>query len=124
MMRLRRLNQNFCDCFSQSRPLKSKFSLTNLQRLLPRLLPARPHYCSAHWIGSKLPVGNLKNLGCPRLRQWLGVLTHYCKNAALVLPARANEADYNSAQMAGHNFPTSLSADSTEPIGQNGLSCA
>src|SRR5262249_27027522 len=38
--------------------------------------------------------------------------------------ARATEVACNSTHMAGKNFPMCLLADSTEPIGQNGLSCA
>ncbi len=75
MMRLRLLSLNFCVCFSQSQPVKWKIGLTNLKRLLLKLLLVRPrHYC-ARWIASKLPVGNSKNSGCRRLRQWFSVLT-------------------------------------------------
>ena len=74
MMRLRRVSLNFCVCFSLSQPVKWKIGLTNLKRLLLKLLLARPrHYC-ARWIASKLPVGNSKNSGCRRLRQWFSVL--------------------------------------------------
>src|SRR5690349_9785580 len=46
MMLLRMLSLNFCVCFSQSPPLKSKIDLTNLKRLLPRLLRVPLHsYC-------------------------------------------------------------------------------
>ena len=37
------------------------------------VVPLR-YYCG-HWIGSKLPVGNSKNSGCHRLRQWFTALT-------------------------------------------------
>src|SRR5262249_4768253 len=38
--------------------------------------------------------------------------------------AKTTEVDCNSTHAAGGNFPMCLLPDSTEPIGQNGLSCA
>ena len=46
-MQLRLLSLNFYVCFSQSQPVKWKIGLTNLKRLLLKLLLARPRHCCA-----------------------------------------------------------------------------
>src|SRR6266568_2094715 len=124
MMRLRLLSLNICVCFSQLRLAKWKIGLTKLKHLPPKLLLARLRTCCAHWIASKLPVGNSKNSGCRRLRQWFSVLTSCWRNVVLYFPVRLIESVCNKLHVAGQNFPTCLSPDSTERIGQSGFSCA
>jgi len=50
MMQTRLLTLNFCVYFSQSQPLKSKIGLTNLKRLLLKLLLVHLRYYCARWI--------------------------------------------------------------------------
>src|SRR5436190_22682157 len=123
MMRPRLLSLNISVCFSQLRLAKWKICLTSLKHLLPKLLLVRPRYCCAHWIVSKLPVGNSKNSDCHRLRQWFSVLTNCWENAGLYFTARLIEGVCNKRHVSG-NFLTCLSPDSTERIGQSGFFCA
>src|SRR5438046_5621082 len=123
MMRPQLLSLNISVCCSQLRLAKWKIGPTNLKHLLPKLLLVRPRYCCAHWIVSKLPVGNSKNSDCHRLRQWFSVLTNCWENAGLYFTARLIEGVCNKRHASG-NFLTCLSQDSTEPIGQGGFFCA
>src|SRR5438552_2099825 len=124
MIRLLLLSLNISVCFSQLQLAKWKIRLTNPRRSPPKLLLVHRRYCCAHWIAWKLPVGNSKNSGCRRLRRWLSVLRSCWKNATLFFRARLIEGICNARRVASENFPTCLSPDSTERIGQNGFSCA
>ena len=64
-MRLRLLSLNFCVCSSQSQPLKWKIDLTNLKRLLLKLLLVPLRYYCGRWIALETAGWKFEELGLP-----------------------------------------------------------